>query len=75
MEWPICLTRPWIAGRTIRLSSVDKTMPPIIGTAMRYITSAPVAWLRMVGKSPAMMATIVIISGHARLTAPVMIAI
>jgi hypothetical protein len=49
---------------------VDDTMPPIIGTAMRCITSAPVPWLHMIGKSPAMMAATVIIFGRTRSTAP-----
>ena len=40
---------------------VDDTIPPIIGTAMRCITSEPVPALHMIGKSPAMMATTVII--------------
>src|ERR1035441_5423045 len=30
---------------TTSVSTVDDTMPPIIGTAMRCITSAPVPWL------------------------------
>ena len=49
-------------------------MPPIIGTAMRRITSEPVPWLHMIGSRPAMMATTVIIFGRTRSTAPSMIA-
>ena len=59
---------------TISVSSVDDTMPPIIGTAMRCITSAPVPWLHMIGRSPAMMAHTVIIFGRTRSTAPLMMA-
>jgi hypothetical protein len=33
------------------VSNVDETMPPIIGTAMRCITSAPVPWLWQLIKS------------------------
>jgi len=50
-------------------------MPPIIGTAMRCITSAPAPWLHMIGNSPAMMAQTVIIFGRTRSTAPLMIAL
>ena len=59
---------------TIRVSTVEDTMPPIIGTAMRCITSAPVPWLHMMGSSPAMMAATVIIFGRTRSTAPDMMA-
>jgi hypothetical protein len=40
---------------------VEDTMPPIIGTAMRCMTSEPVPWLQRMGSKPAMMATTVII--------------
>jgi hypothetical protein len=30
---------------TTKVSTVEETMPPIMGTAMRCITSAPVPWL------------------------------
>ena len=49
-------------------------MPPIIGTAMRCMTSEPVPVLHMMGSSPAMMATTVIIFGRTRSTAPTMMA-
>src|SRR5262245_5657160 len=50
---------------TISVSRVDDTMPPIIGTAIRCITSAPVPWLHMIGRSPAMMvATVIIFRAH-----------
>jgi len=51
------------------VSTVDETAPPVIGTAMRCITSAPVPWLHMIGESPAMMAATVIIFGRTRFTA------
>src|SRR5216684_5750479 len=41
---------------TTSVSTVADTMPPIIGTAMRCITSAPVPWFHMIGSRPAMMA-------------------
>ena len=50
------------------------TMPPIIGTAMRCMTSAPVPWLHMIGNRPAMIAATVIILGRTRSTAPDMMA-
>ncbi len=49
-------------------------MPPIIGTAMRCISSAPAPWLHMIGSRPAMIAATVIIFGRTRSTAPDMIA-
>jgi hypothetical protein len=33
---------------TIRVSTVEDTMPPIIGTAMRCISSEPVPWLHRI---------------------------
>ena len=68
------LTRPKIAGITISVSSVEEIMPPIIGTAMRCMISEPVPVLHMIGSSPAMMATTVIIFGRTRSTAPSMMA-
>ena len=56
------------------MSAVDEIMPPIIGTAMRCITSEPVPLLHMIGNSPAMIATTVIIFGRTRSTAPYMMA-
>ena len=63
-----------MAGITTSVSTVDDTIPPIIGTAMRCITSEPVPLLHMIGNSPAMMAATVIIFGRTRSTAPAMIA-
>ena len=37
----------------MRVSTVEDTMPPIIGTAMRCISSEPVPWLHRIGSSPA----------------------
>src|SRR5437667_9038255 len=59
-----------MAGMTIKVSKVDDIMPPIIGTAIRCITSAPVPWLHMIGNRPAMMAATVIIFGRTRSTFP-----
>src|SRR5262249_648751 len=66
----IPLTAAYSAGMTTSVSTVDDTMPPIIGTAIRCITSAPVPWLHMIGSRPAMMAATVIIFGRTRSTAP-----
>ena len=60
------MTKPKIAGITISVSSVDETIPPIIGTAMRCMISEPVPALHMIGSNPAMMATTVIIFGRAQ---------
>jgi len=45
-------------------------MPPIIGAAMRWITSAPVPLLSMIGTRPARMTATVIAFGRTRCTAP-----
>ena len=68
------MTIPYIAGITTSVRIVDEIMPPIMGTAMRCMTSEPVPVLHMIGKSPAMIATTVIILGRTRSTAPDMIA-
>jgi len=49
-------------------------MPPIIGAAMRCITSAPVPSDHMIGARPAMMTATVIAFGRTRSTAPSLIA-
>ena len=49
-------------------------MPPIIGTAMRCMTSEPGPVLHRIGNRPAMIATTVIIFGRTRSTAPTMMA-
>jgi hypothetical protein len=49
-------------------------MPPIIGTAMRCMSSEPVPWLHRIGSNPAMIAVTVIIFGRTRSTAPSMMA-
>jgi len=41
----------------------DETMPPIIGTAMRSLTSELVPLLHSIGSSPAMMANTVFVFG------------
>ena len=48
--------------------------PPIIGAAMRFITSAPAPWLHMIGSNPNKIAITVIILGRMRFTAPSLIA-
>ena len=63
-----------MAGMTTSVSTVEDTIPPIIGTAMRCMTSEPVPWLHMMGSRPAMMATTVMILGRTRSTAPSMMA-
>ena len=45
-------------------------MPPIMGAAIRCMTSAPVPWLHSAGSSPSMIAATVISFGRSRLTAP-----
>ena len=60
-----CLT----AGMTTSVRMVDEVMPPIIGTAMRCMTSEPVPVLHMIGMRPATIATTVIILGRTRSTA------
>jgi hypothetical protein len=39
---------PYTAGIPIRVSTVEDTMPLIIGTAMRCISSEPVPWLHRI---------------------------
>ena len=63
-----------MAGITASVSTVEEIMPPTIGAAMRLITSEPVPVPHMMGKSPAMIATTVIIFGRTRSTAPSMTA-
>ena len=63
-----------MAGMTSRVSRVELTMPPIIGTAMRCMTSEPVPVLHRIGSRPAMIAVTVIILGRTRSTAPSTIA-
>ena len=41
-----------MAGITIKVRTVDETMPPIMGTAMRCITSEPVPVLHRMGRQP-----------------------
>ena len=55
---------------TTRVSKVALTMPPIIGAAIRFITSAPADVDHMIGSSPMNAAATVISFGRARFTAP-----
>jgi hypothetical protein len=56
------------------VSTVDDTIPPTIGAAIRFITLAPVPLPHRIGSSPAMIAVTVIIFGRTRSTAPSTIA-
>src|SRR5699024_6505769 len=51
-----CLISEYSAGITTRVSTVEETMPPTIGAAMRRMTSDPVPVLHMIGSRPAMIA-------------------
>lgn len=53
-------------GITSNVSTVDDTMPPIIGAAIRFITSAPVPVVHMMGSKPPIIAATVIILGRTR---------
>lgn len=55
---------------TAKVSTVDDTMPPIIGTAIRCIISEPAPVLHMIGNSPAIIAVTVMSFGRTRSTAP-----
>ena len=57
-------------GMTRSVRIVELTMPPIIGAAIRFITSAPVPVVHMMGSNPPMIAATVIILGRTRWTAP-----
>src|SRR3546814_21066646 len=46
-----CLTSEYSAGITTRVNTVDETMPPTIGAAMRRIPSEPVPLLHMIGST------------------------
>jgi hypothetical protein len=48
-------------GITSRVRTVELTIPPIIGAAMRFITSAPVPVVHMIGSNPPLIAATVII--------------
>ena len=41
VQKPRALTKPKVAGMNTRVSTVQEAMPPIMGTAMRRITSEP----------------------------------
>ena len=56
----------YIAGMTISVRIVDVTMPPTIGAAIRFITSAPVPALHMMGIRAAVVVVAVIIIGLIR---------
>ena len=56
---------------TISVNSVDDTIPPTIGAAMRRMTSEPVPLLHRMGSNPAIIAVTVMIFGRKRSAAPV----
>ena len=60
----------YTAGITTNVSTVLVIIPPTIGAAIRFITSAPVPCDQRMGTRPAMMAVTVIIFGRTRSTAP-----
>jgi len=66
--------RRCISSHAAGITSIDSSeaviMPPIIGAAMRCITSAPVPLDHMIGNRPAKMTATVIAFGHIRSTAP-----
>ena len=70
MAKPRRRSRRYAAGITSIDSSGAVIIPPTIGAAIRCITSAPVPWLSMMGKSPAMITATVIAFGRTRSTAP-----
>ena len=63
-----------MAGTTISVRMVALIMPPTMGAAIRFMTSDPVPWLHMMGRSPTIVETTVIILGRTRITAPSMMA-
>ncbi len=65
-----CFQILYTAGYTRSSSRNDVTNPPIIGAAMRFITSAPAPVDHMIGRSPMKAAITVIIFGRTRFTAP-----
>ncbi len=56
----------YIAGMTISVRIVDVNIPPTIGAAMRFITSAPAPALHMMGIRAAVVVVAVIIIGLIR---------
>jgi hypothetical protein len=54
----------YTAGITKSVSTVAVTIPPIMGAAMRFMTSAPVPCDHMMGSKPGMMADAVMILGR-----------
>ena len=58
------------AGNTTSVRTVELTIPPTIGAATRFITSAPVPCPHNMGISPAMIAVTVMAFGRSRSQAP-----
>ncbi len=63
-----------IAGYTVNSSRNDVASPPTIGAAIRFITSAPVPVLTMIGTSAMNVVSTVISFGRMRRAAPSTIA-
>ena len=58
--------KTYIAGMTNNVRIAEDIMPPIIGAAMRFITSAPAPVDHMMGSKPPVIAATVIIFGRTR---------
>ena len=59
-----------MAGITSSVRTVAEIIPPTIGDAIRFITSAPVPELHRIGISAAVIAVTVITTGRSRSNAP-----
>ncbi len=59
-----------MTGITSNVKIVVVIIPPTIGAAIRFITSAPVPWLHIIGSNPRKMAEAVITTGRTRRIAP-----
>src|SRR4030065_36372 len=58
------------AGSATGVRTAPLNMPPARGAAMRCIASEPVPLLHRIGSSPAMIATLVLVAGRMRSSAP-----
>ena len=64
-----------MAGITTRVRMVEDAIPPISGTAIRFITSEPVPVLHKIGNRLTVIAVTVINFGRTRSTAPSIMAL
>src|SRR5690242_11835526 len=53
IDSPRLLTRAYKTGTTASVKTVEDSIPPTIGAAMRRMTSEPVPVLHMIGSRPA----------------------